>query len=67
MTIAWSFGLLLVSAVDHVYATAFLGLGALVGTRFYFQRDVDSDRLSYRYYNVSTFILGATFLRLAIF
>ena len=50
---AWSYGLLWTSTANHLCATAFFGLGALVGMRFYFQRDVDSDRLSYVYYNVS--------------
>ena len=57
MTPAWSFGLLWVTSINHLYATAFFGLGALVGMRFYFQRDADSDRLSYDYYNVSVLIL----------
>ena len=60
MTLAWSFGLPRLTAVDPLYATVFFGLGALVSLRFYFQRDVDSDRLSYVYYNVGMLILGAT-------
>ena len=57
MTPAWSFGLLWVTSISHLYATAFFGLGALVGMRFYFQCDADSDRLSYDYYNVGMHIL----------
>ena len=57
MTLAWSFGLLWVTSIGPLYATAFLGLGVLVGMRFYFQRDVDSDRLSFVYYNVGKLIL----------
>jgi hypothetical protein len=58
MSVAWSFGLLFISTVHLAYATPlYFGLGTLVGLRFYFQRDVDSDRLSYAYYNVCTFIL----------
>ncbi len=57
MTLAWSFGLLWVISIGPLYATAFLGLGVLVGMRFYFQRDVDSDRLSFVYYNVGKLIL----------
>ena len=53
MTIVWSFGLLRITAINSLYAMAFFGFGVLVGLRFYFQRDVDSDRLSYAYYNVS--------------
>ena len=52
-TVAWSFGLLRITAINSLYATAFFGFGVLVGMRFYFQRDADSDRLSYDYYNVS--------------
>lgn len=61
---AWTFGLLSISVVNHFYAAAFIGLGFLVGMRFYFHRDVNSDRLSYIYYNVSTLILDAIFLSL---
>jgi hypothetical protein len=57
MTLAWSFGLLWVTSINQSYATVFFGLGALVSMRFYFKRDVDSDRLSYVYYNVGTLIL----------
>ena len=64
MTVTWSFGLLSTSTVNHVYATPFFGLGALIGMRFYFQRDVDSDRVSYAYYNVGMFILHAVFVSL---
>ena len=53
MTLVWSFGLLRITPISPLYATAFFSLGVLVGMRFYFQRDVDSDRLSYAYYNVS--------------
>ena len=53
MTIVWSFGLFRITAINSLYGTAFFGIGALVGMRFYFQRDADSDRLSYDYYNVS--------------
>ena len=60
MSLAWSFGLPRLTAIDPLYGTLFFGLGALVGLRFYFQRDVDSDRLSYVYYNVSMLILDAT-------
>ena len=56
MTLAWSFGLLSIKPINQLCATAFFGLGALVGMRFYFQRDVDSDRTSFLYYNVGTFI-----------
>jgi len=56
MTLAWSFGLLWVTSIDHLYSTVFFGLGALVGMRFYLQRDIDSDRLSYIYYNVGMLI-----------
>ena len=59
MALAWSFGLLRITGISPLYATAFLGFGVLVGMRFYFQRDVDSDRLSYAYYNVSMLILDA--------
>ena len=56
MSLAWSFGLLSISAVNHLHAVAFVGLGALVGMRFYFERNVDSDKVSYVYYNVSALI-----------
>ena len=56
----WSFGLPWLTAIDPLYATVFFGSGVLVGLRFYFQRDVDSDRLSYDYYNVGMLILDAT-------
>ena len=64
--LAWSFGLLSISAVNHHYAVAFSGLAALVGMRFYFERDVDSDKLTYVYYNVSALILDAIFLSLTL-
>ena len=66
MTLAWSFGLLSIKPINHLYATAFFGLGALVGMRFYAQRDVDSDRTSYVYYNVGTLILNDIFMSLTV-
>ena len=61
---AWSYGLLSISSINHSYASAFFGLGALISLRFYFQRSTDSDRVSYAYYNVSTLILDTIFLSL---
>ena len=61
LILAWSFGLPRLAAVDPLYATVFFGSGVLVGLRFYFKRDVDSDRLSYDYYNVG--MLTLDFLR----
>jgi hypothetical protein len=66
MTFTWSFGLLWTNAINPSYATAFFGLGGLVGMRFYFQRDVDSDSLSYAYYNVSVPIVGVLFMSLTV-
>jgi len=62
MTLTWSLGLLSISPVNYLYATAFFYLGALVGMRFYFQRDIVSDTSSYLYYNVSMLIPSATLL-----
>ena len=61
---AWSYGLLSISSTNHLYALVFFGLGALISLRFYFQRSIDSDRVSYVYYNVSMLILDTIFLSL---
>jgi hypothetical protein len=66
MTLSWSYGLLWTSVINPLYATAFFGSGVLVGMRFYFQRDVESDRLSYAYYNVGMPILDVNLMSLTI-
>jgi 4-hydroxybenzoate polyprenyltransferase len=51
----WSIALLCIwSAYNPLVAVSYVILGAFVGLRYFLLRDVPSDALSYRIYNVST-------------
>ena len=56
--IAWSCGLSAFWDIGPAYRAAFIGLGALVGWRYYSKRTVEADCRSYVLYNVSSSTIG---------